>query len=135
MLSPTVGVGGIQEKGENKNVPGKVQLCQSWKRKQSLAIFQTGCSLFGVACAVSRKFWLKKRCLFPSNLTTPQLTTNIVVWPWVACSVNRKKLTKKHLQAVDCALKKHLQAVDTVYTQNECQSECYHYEMDNYSVN
>lgn len=68
------------------------QLFQSWKRKQSLAIFHTGWSLLGEAWAVRRKFWLKKRCLFPSNLTVPPVTTSSVVWPWVACSVNEEKL-------------------------------------------
>lgn len=67
------------------------QLFQSWKRKQSLAIFQTGCSLLGDAWAVKRKFWLKKRCLFPSNLTIPAVATSSVVWPWVACSVNEER--------------------------------------------
>lgn len=63
-----------------------LQLAQSWKRKQSLAIFHTGWSLFGDAWAVNRKFWLKYLCLFPSNLTVPAVTTSNVVWPWVACS-------------------------------------------------
>lgn len=63
------------------------QLFQSWNLKQSLAIFQTGWSLLGVAWAVNRKFWLKKRSLFPSNFTVPPVTTSRVVWPWVACSV------------------------------------------------
>lgn len=63
------------------------QLFQSWNLKQSLAIFQTGWSLLGVAWAVKRKFWLKKRSLFPSNFTVPPVTTSRVVWPWVACSV------------------------------------------------
>lgn len=62
------------------------QLFQSWNLKQSLAIFQTGWSLLGEAWAVKRKFWLKKRGLFPSNLTVPPVTTSSVVWPWVACS-------------------------------------------------
>lgn len=63
-----------------------IQLAQSWKRKQSLAIFHTGWSLVGDACAVNRKFWLKYLCLLPSNLTVPAATTSNVVWPWVACS-------------------------------------------------
>lgn len=65
----------------------RAQLFQSWNLKQSLAIFQTGWSLLGVAWAVKRKFWLKKRSLFPSNFTVPPVTTSRVVWPWVACSV------------------------------------------------
>lgn len=68
------------------------QLFQSWNLKQSLAIFQTGWSLLGEAWAVKRKFWLKKRCLFPSNLTIPPVTTSSVVWPWVACSVNEERV-------------------------------------------
>lgn len=71
------------------------QLFQSWNRKQSLAIFQTGWSLLVEACAVRRKFWLKKRCLFPSNLTMPPVTTTSVVWPWVACSVNQERMDLK----------------------------------------
>lgn len=66
------------------------QLFQSWNLKQSLAIFQTGWSLLGVAWAVKRKFWLKKRSLFPSNFTVPPVTTSRVVWPWVACSVKER---------------------------------------------
>lgn len=75
---------------EFRNTEHEAQLFQSWNRKQSLAIFQTGWSLFGEAWAVRRKFWLKNRCLFPSNLTIPPVTTSNVVWPWVACSEKRQ---------------------------------------------
>lgn len=71
---------------------GEPQLFQSWNRKQSLAIFQTGWSLLGEAWAVKRKFWLKKRGLFPSNFTVPPVTTSSVVWPWVACSESEEKV-------------------------------------------
>lgn len=83
----------------------KLQLAQSWKRKQSLAIFQTGWSLLGEACAVSRKFWLKYRCLLPSNLTEPAVTTSKVVCPWVACSVwkHKKRQKEKKIWFLDTA--------------------------------
>lgn len=83
----------VQKKKEHKTkaiqkVEATIQFAQSWKRKQSLAIFHTGWSLLGEAWAVNRKFWLKYLCLFPSNFTEPAVTTNKVVWPWVACSVD-----------------------------------------------
>lgn len=83
------------------------QLFQSWKRKQSLAIFQTGWSLLGEAWAVKRKFWLKKRCLFPSNLTVPPVTTSKVVWPWVACSVNGQEFNEQNFSFSVFAASKH----------------------------
>lgn len=115
------------------------QLFQSWNLKQSLAIFQTGWSLLGVAWAVKRKFWLKKRSLLPSNFTVPPVTTSRVVWPWVACSVEEGidsctispfRLPQKQLSSLNFRCKrkkKHLKDFASL-TMNRLTIDCVNLE-------